>query len=185
MNNKEKTVLENNTEFKVLIPIDKLDKEGDFILNVDASIDTKPILYGKAPNSNLQDYALAGVSYEITIKNSKITYPKNPTTVTIEKISYETNEKLEGAIFNIYDENKKLVYENMKVDENGLFTIEGIVPGKYFIEEIKSPEGYLKNDKLVEFEINFGEEKLISISNNKIKITTRKVTEKRLPKTGF
>ena len=185
LNNKEKTVLENNTEFKVLIPIDKLDKEGDFILNVDASIDTKPILYGKAPNSNLQDYALAGVSYEITIKNSKITYPKNPTTVTIEKISYETNEKLEGAIFNIYDENKKLVYENMKVDENGLFTIEGIVPGKYFIEEIKSPEGYLKNDKLVEFEINFGEEKLISISNNKIKITTRKVTEKRLPKTGF
>lgn len=185
LNNKEKTVLENNTEFKVLIPIDKLDKEGDFILNVDASIDTKPILYGKAPNSNLQDYALAGVSYEITIKNSKITYPKNLTTVTIEKISYETNEKLEGAIFNIYDENKKLVYENMKVDENGLFTIEGIVPGKYFIEEIKSPEGYLKNDKLVEFEINFGEEKLISISNNKIKITTRKVTEKRLPKTGF
>ena len=86
LNNKEKTVLENNTEFKVLIPIDKLNKEGNFILNVDASIDTKPILYGKAPNSNLQDYALAGVSYEITIKNSKITYPKNPTTVKIEKI---------------------------------------------------------------------------------------------------
>ena len=73
----------------------------------------------------------------------------------------------------------------MEVDENGLFTIDSIIPGKYYIDEIKSPEGYLKNDNLIEFEINYGEEKLISIANNKIKITTRKITEKRLPKTGF
>ena len=185
LSNKENVIFKNNVRFKVLIPIDKLESEGEFNILVDANLDTKPVLYGKAPNSTLQDYALAGVSYEITIKNSKITYPKNPTTVTIEKISYETNEKLEGAIFNIYDEDKNLIYENMEVDENGLFTIDSIIPGKYYIDEIKSPEGYLKNDNLIEFEINYGEEKLISITNNKIKITTRKITEKRLPKTGF
>ena len=178
-------IFKNNVRFKVLIPIDKLESEGEFNILVDANLDTKPVLYGKAPNSTLQDYALAGVSYEITTKNSKIDYPKNPTTVTIEKISYETNEKLDGAIFNIYDEDKNLIYENMEVDENGLFTIDSIIPGKYYIDEIKSPEGYLKNDNLIEFEINYGEEKLISITNNKIKITTRKITEKRLPKTGF
>lgn len=185
LSNKENVIFKNNVRFKVLIPIDKLESEGEFNILVDANLDTKPVLYGKAPNSTLQDYALAGVSYEITTKNSKIDYPKNPTTVTIEKISYETNEKLEGAIFNIYDEDKNLIYENMEVDENGLFTIDSIIPGKYYIDEIKSPEGYLKNDNLIEFEINYGEEKLISITNNKIKITTRKITEKRLPKTGF
>ena len=185
LSNKENVFFKNNVRFKVLIPIDKLESEGEFNILVDANLDTKPVLYGKAPNSTLQDYALAGVSYEITTKNSKIDYPKNPTTVTIEKISYETNEKLDGAIFNIYDEDKNLIYENMEVDENGLFTIDSIIPGKYYIDEIKSPEGYLKNDNLIEFEINYGEEKLISITNNKIKITTRKITEKRLPKTGF
>lgn len=185
LSNKENVIFKNNVRFKVLIPIDKLESEGEFNILVDANLDTKPVLYGKAPNSTLQDYALAGVSYEITTKNSKIDYPKNPTSVTIEKISYETNEKLDGAIFNIYDEDKNLIYENMEVDENGLFTIDSIIPGKYYIDEIKSPEGYLKNDNLIEFEINYGEEKLISITNNKIKITTRKITEKRLPKTGF
>ena len=185
LSNKENVIFKNNVRFKVLIPIDKLESEGEFNILVDANLDTKPVLYGKAPNSTMQDYALAGVSYEITTKNSKIDYPKNPTTVTIEKISYETNEKLDGAIFNIYDEDKNLIYENMEVDENGLFTIDSIIPGKYYIDEIKSPEGYLKNDNLIEFEINYGEEKLISITNNKIKITTRKITEKRLPKTGF
>lgn len=185
LSNKENVIFKNNVRFKVLIPIDKLESEGEFNILVDANLDTKPVLYGKAPNSTLQDYALAGVSYEITTKNSKIDYPKNPTTVTIEKISYETNEKLDGAIFNIYDEDKNLIYENMEVDENGLFTIDSIIPGKYYIDEIKSPEGYLKNDNLIEFEINYGEEKLISITNNKIKITTREITEKRLPKTGF
>ena len=185
LSNKENVIFKNNVRFKVLIPIDKLESEGEFNILVDANLDTKPVLYGKAPNSTLQDYALAGVSYEITTKNSKIDYPKNPTTVTIEKISYETNEKLDGAIFNIYDEDKNLIYENMEVDENGLFTIDSIIPGKYYIDEIKSPEGYLKNDNLIEFEINYGEEKLISITNNKIKITTRKITEKRLPKSGF
>ena len=185
LSNKENVIFKNNVRFKVLIPIDKLESEGEFNILVDANLDTKPVLYGKAPNSTLQNYALAGVSYEITTKNSKIDYPKNPTTVTIEKISYETNEKLDGAIFNIYDEDKNLIYENMEVDENGLFTIDSIIPGKYYIDEIKSPEGYLKNDNLIEFEINYGEEKLISITNNKIKITTRKITEKRLPKTGF
>ena len=184
LSNKENVIFKNNVRFKVLIPIDKLESEGEFNILVDANLDTKPVLYGKAPNSTLQDYALAGVSYEITTKNSKIDYPKNPTTVTIEKISYETNEKLDGAIFNIYDEDKNLIYENMEVDENGLFTIDSIIPGKYYIDEIKSPEGYLKNDNLIEFEINYGEEKLISITNNKIKITTRKIIEKRLPKTG-
>lgn len=185
LSNKENVIFKNNVRFKVLIPIDKLESEGEFNILVDANLDTKPVLYGKAPNSTLQDYALAGVSYEITTKNSKIDYPKNPTTVTIEKISYETNEKLDGAIFNIYDEDKNLIYENMEVDENGLFTIDSIIPGKYYIDEIKSPEGYLKNDNLIEFEINYGEEKLISITNNKINITTREVSEKKLPKTGF
>lgn len=185
LSNKENVFFKNNVRFKVLIPIDKLESEGEFNILVDANLDTKPVLYGKAPNSTLQDYALAGVSYEITTKNSKIDYPKNPTTVTIEKISYETNNKLDGAIFNVYDKNKDIIYENITVDENGLVTIEGILPGKYYIEEIKAPEGYEKNEKLIEFNIEYGEEKLISITNNKINITTREVSEKKLPKTGF
>lgn len=185
LENNEKNSFNNNVKFKILIPIDKLEEDGNFIININANLDTKPILYGKAPNSNVQNYALTGISYEITSKNKEVEYPKNPTTVTIEKISYETNNKLDGAMFNVYDKNKDIIYENITVDENGLVTIEGILPGKYYIEEIKAPEGYEKSEKLIEFNIEYGEEKLISITNNKINITTREVSEKKLPKTGF
>lgn len=185
LENNEKRNFKNNTEFKILVPIKELKENGCFKININGSIETKPILYGKAPNSSVQNYALAGLSYETTIENKEVDYPENDTTIVVEKISYETNESLKGAIFNVYNENKELLYKDLEVDENGLVTIENVIPGKYYIEEIKSPDGYEKKDELVEVDINYGEKKMISITNNKIKITTKIDTDNKLPKTGF
>ena len=185
LENNEKSEFKNGTEFKILIPIEELKEEGSFKIKIDGSVETKPILYGKAPNSTVQNYALAGISYETTIENKEVSYPENDTTIIVEKISYETSETLNGAIFNIYDENKNILYENLEVDENGLITLENVIPGKYYIEEIKSPDGYEKEDELVEVSINYGEKKMISITNSKIKITTKIETDIKLPKTGF
>ena len=185
LENNEKRNFKNNTEFKILVPIKELKEKGCFKININGSIETKPILYGKAPNSSVQNYALAGLRYETTIENKEVDYPENDTTIVVEKISYETNESLKGAIFNVYNENKELLYKDLEVDENGLVTIENVIPGKYYIEEIKSPDGYEKKDELVEVDINYGEKKMISITNNKIKITTKIDTDNKLPKTGF
>lgn len=182
---KEVNSFKDEKQFKILIPIKELIKKGEFDLNINAKINSKPILYGEAPNSTSQNYALAGISYEITTNDLKVDYPENITTVKVEKLDYDTNEILKGAVFNIYDENKKLVYKEVKSDENGLINLERVLPGKYYIKEIKAPKGYELDDKMKVFTVGYNESIIVTITNSKIKITSRKVTTKRLPKTGF
>lgn len=185
MQNKEKTDFLAESEFKVLIPIVEIKESGKFNLNIDAKVETKPILYGKAPNSKVQNYALAGISYETAIDNLEVEYPKEDTTIIIEKKSKEEKENLIGAIFNIYDENKKIIYENKEVNEEGKLILNNIMPGKYYIEEVKAPEGYEKLKELIKVEIDYGEEKTIEVVNSKIKVEISKAVIKRLPVTGY
>lgn len=185
LENKDVSTFNNNNKFKILIPIKNIKEEGRFDLNIEAQVETKPILYGEAPKSTLQNYALSALSYEIGINNSEVEYPKNETTITFEKLSEDENEPLSKAKFNVYDENKKLVYENLETDKNGLIIIKGIIPGKYYLREIVSPKGYEKYDEDIEFTIDYQDEKMISITNKKIKIISRQKVRKKLPVTGY
>ncbi len=184
-NGKETNSFKNKKEFNILIPIEELIQKGEFNLNINAKINSKPILYGEAPNSTSQNYALTGISYEVKTNDLKVEYPENTTTVTVEKVDYDTNKILNGAIFNIYDENKKLVYKDIKSDENGIITLKKMLPGKYYIKEVRAPEGYKLDEKMKPFTVGYNESIIVTITNSKIKITTEKVTKKRLPKTGF
>ena len=185
LENKNVSTFKNNNKFKVLIPIKELVEKGSFDLDIEAQVETKPILYGEAPQSSLQNYALSALSYEIGINNLNIDYPVNDTTITFEKLSDNSNEPLKNAKFNVYDENKKLVYENLVTDQNGLITIKGIIPGKYYLREIESPKGYEKYDEDIEFYIDYQDEKMISITNKKIKVISRQKIRKKLPVTGY
>ncbi len=201
--NNEKSTFKNTDEFKILIPISEIKEEGKFKIKIDANVETKPILYGKAPNSKVQNYALTGISYEVGINEKEAEYPKNGTTIIVEKIDGETGDYLSNATFNIYDENKKLIYANIKTDENGLITINNVFPGKYYIEEVKAPDCYEKLNNLTEFTVSYNEELTVTIENNRIKLkdieepkrpekpkeeTTPKkvvVKERKLPVTGM
>jgi len=185
LENKDLSTFKNNNKFKVLIPIEKLVEKGSFTLDIEAQVETKPILYGKAPKSTLQNYALSALSYEIGNYNLEIDYPVNETTIVFEKIANENNEPLKGAKFNVYDKDKKLVYENLVTDKNGLITIKGIIPGKYYLKEIEAPNGYEKYNEEIEFTIDYQDEKMISIANKKIKVISRQKVSKKLPVTGY
>lgn len=103
----------------------------------------------------------------ITIVNQKI-----KGIVEIEKYDSLTDEKLSGAEFTVYiDKNG-----NGKVDENeqygvleeveiGLYRLENIPYGSYYLKETKSPDGYSIDDNYYGFKIeNNGE--VIKITNN-------------------
>ena len=200
-NNNEKSEFSSDETFKVLIPVSELENKADvnkkFTITATANLKTKPVLYGETVRSDYQDYALAAGEWEFesTILNSS--YPSNKTMIKIVKKDKETESVLKGAKFNILDENKNVIYSDVSTNEEGIAEVKGIMPGKYYIEEIQAPEGYTKYDELVEVNVKFNETYTINVNNYKKPETEEKqiddeenvtVTGKKeiaLPRTGF
>ena len=200
-NNKEKSEFSSSETFKVLIPVSELETKTDvtknFTIKATANLKTMPILYGETANSNYQDYALAAGEYEFEDTVLKAQYFSNKTTIKIVKKDTETKAALKGAKFNILDENKNIVYMDLETNENGIIEVIGINPGKYYVEEVKSPEGYTKYDEQICVEIGFNEVYTVNVNNYKkpeekqkkvveeenINVTGKK--EVALPRTGF
>lgn len=191
LENNEKIEFNSSEKFKILIPIKSLQKSGEFQIKIKTTMETKPVLYGKAPNENVQNYALTTYSYEDI--NSEIiqNYNKNETKIIIEKEDEETKEKLSGAIFEILDNNKNVI-KTLITNEDGIIEIKQILPGTYFIKEIKSPNGYNQNEKLYQIDVKLNEKITVKIENSKIKIeetkeeSVKKVEEiRKLPVTGM
>jgi len=154
-----------NEKFKVLIPIKNLTKEAKFDIQIYTKINSKPVLYGKAENTSYQDYALTAATYEDAIGNTKDTYYKNETKVKIVKQDQETKERLENVEFNILDNNKKLIYANLKTNNKGEIQINNLIPGKYYIQETSSKDGYILDEQLIEVNVKLNEELTVTINN--------------------
>lgn len=163
----EKNKFSSNEKFKILIPINSLENNGKFKIKIQTQMETKPIFLGKAPNSDLQDYALTAFSYEDVTTELMQEYEKNETQVIIEKQDAETKSTLKGAKFEILNESMEVI-KVAETDYKGQIILEQIKPGTYYVREVKSPEGYEINSKLFQIEINMNERQILKIENNKI-----------------
>lgn len=197
LQNVEKSEFTSNEQFKVLVPIKNMTEDGSFKLTVESQVQTKPILYGVAPNSSYQDYALTATTYEDGKGEKSDEYPKNETKIIIMKEDEKTKEKLEGVEFELLDENKKVVYVDLKTDKEGKIEISNLIPGKYYLRETKAKEGYERYESLIHIQLSLHEQYTVTINNNqeekpKIKIEKKEKrkeisssTVKRLPITGM
>ena len=154
-----------NEKFKVLIPIKNLTKEAKFNIQIDTKINSKPVLYGKAENTAYQDYALTAATYEDATGNTKDIYYKNETKIKIIKQDQETKERLENVEFNILDNNKNIIYANLRTNNKGEIQINNLIPGKYYIQETSSKDGYILDEKLIEINVKLNEELTVTINN--------------------
>lgn len=178
INNNEKIEFSQNEKFKILIPIKNLTNEGNFDIAISTKIKSKPVLYGQAPNSLDQDYALTTQIYEDATGKTNDNYYKNETKVKIVTQDQETEERLENVEFNIYDSNKNLIYANLKTNSNGEIEITNFLPGKYYIQETSAKDGYILNNQLIEFNISFNQRLTITV-NNLFKTTPKNDTEEK------
>ncbi|WP_051217352.1 SpaA isopeptide-forming pilin-related protein [Paenibacillus assamensis] len=81
---------------------------------------------------------------------------------------------LADAQFRLLDANQQPVTDQagqplafMSTDKNGQLLIPTLKPGKYFIEEVKAPEGYLIEQKLTEFTIVSEQETIVTVENKR------------------
>lgn len=72
----ESTKFSNKEKFKIILPKDKLKKDGEFTLDIKTEVKTKPVLYGASPNADWQNYALTAYVLEDAESTFKDTYTK-------------------------------------------------------------------------------------------------------------
>ena len=166
-NNNTKAEFNANEIFKILIPIKNMTGDKTIQIHIETKIETKPILYGKAPDSNLQDYALTADTYEDGTGNIKDNYSRNETKIIIEKQDKETKQKLQGVEFQLLDENKNVLYTNLQTGSDGRIKIENIIPGTYYIKETRTVSGYEIYEDLIEVNVNLNEEITVVVNNQK------------------
>lgn len=164
-NNVEKSEFTSSENFKILIPVKNIEKDGNFIIKVTGKVATKPVLYGRSEQANLQNVAVTGSIYEDGTGSKTEYYFKNETKIIILKQDQETKAPLEGVKFQLLNENKEVIYTDLKTNEKGEVTIENLLPGKYYIQEIETLEDYEVYDKLIEVNIKLNEEIKITVNN--------------------
>lgn len=171
LNNNEKNKFSINEKFKITIPIKELVQNGKFVLKAEATIKTKPVLYGKTSIPGTQNYAITGYMYEDSKCSYNENYLKNLTKLTIIKKEYGTDNRLENVKFNLLDNNKNILMENLITDENGKIVLENMLPGKYYISEIETLTGYNLYTDLIEIQLDFNEEFEVVVNNSKKETT--------------
>ena len=167
-NGEGKTEFKMNEHFKILIPMESLEKSGNFNINAIAKLETKPVMYGTTTIPGTQDYALTGFMYEEVGSSIEENYLKNSTKISVLKTEEETGEVLENVKFDLLNSDEEKLYEDLTTDKDGKIVIENVLPGKYYIKETESLEGYELNTEVYEVEIKYGEEKELVITNKKI-----------------
>lgn len=192
--NKEKAEFSSNETFKVLIPIRNIKEEGDFKLHLETKVKTKPVIYGKAPNSAYQDYALTAAMFEDSVQDLTDKYPKNQAKIKIKKQDEETKKPLGDVEFSLLNEQKQVVYANLKTNEQGEIEVKNLMPGTYYIKETVSKQGYLPNEELTKVELKWNHSATVTVFNLKedekktnieIEETEFSTSVKRLPVTGM
>ena len=98
--------------------------------------------------------------------------------------------------FQLLDKDKNIVYSDLKTDNNGKIVIENIIPGEYYLKEVKTIDGYMLYEQLINIKVGLNEELTITVNNSKeetpkIETETKNNKEisnkalKKLPVTGM
>lgn len=131
-------------------------------------------------------FTISDKSVELRVVNSKTSTDKGRHDFMKTD---EAKKPLGGAMFKVMTKNKDGKFEPVKKDgkdyivtsaDNGKFTVEDMDYGKYYLVEIKAPQGFILLSEPVEFEIKKqADDKTISIAfitNKKDTITRRRTT---------
>lgn len=182
--NNEKSEFAPNEKFKILVPIKNMTDNGNIKIEVQTTVFTKPVLYGLAPNSGYQDYALTAATYENGEGNVTDQYFKNETKIIIIKQDEKTNKTLQGVEFQLLDENKNVIYTELKTDENGKIEIENLVPGTYYIKESNTIDGYEIYSELIKVQTDLNQQITVTVKNRQEEEPTVEINENRISATS-
>lgn len=164
LNGNAKSTFSGNEKFKIVVPENKITGVVNGTINVTGKIKSYPIFYGKAPSSNLQDYALTYSAYTTLEANGSIQMDIYKSGLKIVKIDEDTKKGIEGVSFSI-KYNDGTYIGDYTTNANGEITINKLKKGKVVITETSTNEKYILNTEPINAELKYKEITKLEIPN--------------------
>lgn len=169
----EKNTFNINEQFLIKVPTDDLTSLTNNVkIEISAKSNIKKAyIYESTKTDKKYQKVVTSTLYTETIPLTITkTFTSQSSKIKIAKIDSITKEKLSGATLQLKDNTGKII--TTWTTSNNYYTLSNIVPGKYYLNEIKAPDGYTLNNKSIEIIVNANEEKEIIFENtpNEIEI---------------
>lgn len=84
---------------------------------------------------------------------------------TVEKVSADGGEPLNGAVFQVLDEDENPIKDQTITTWNGGSDTVTLPLGKYYLKETAAPEGYEPNKELIPFEVTTNGRNTVTVKN--------------------
>src|SRR5690625_2110542 len=94
---------------------------------------------------------------EVTFEN-----PLSTGSVELLKVN-ENGDALEGAVFELQDEDGNTLQKDLTTDSDGKLFVDDLKPGTYQFVETKAPFGYQLDDTPIEFNIEFNQQETLEV----------------------
>ncbi|MGM0123993.1 hypothetical protein IGI37_001367 [Enterococcus sp. AZ194] len=107
-----------------------------------------------------------------------MTNSKTKGSVILQKYDKKTGNVLSGAVFELQDENHKVLLSDLKTDQSGKISVKEMTPGTYYFVETKAPEGYKIDKTPIKFVVKGKEESTTVKMDNEGKTHALKVIKK-------
>ncbi|PQB34558.1 hypothetical protein CUN31_01735 [Enterococcus faecalis] len=162
LQDKDGTVLQNNltTDADGKLTIDNLEP-GDYqLVETQApegyELDSTPVTF--TIEKGQKD------SVQVAMTNKLMTG-----SVVLTKTDEETNEVLQGAVFELQDKDGNVLQSGLTTNEEGQLSVDELVPGEYQLVETQAPTGYELDQTPVTFTIEKGQTKAVQVQmTNKV-----------------
>lgn len=166
MNNQEQTAFGGREHFKVAIPTNKVINDMNVTVGVNARCETYPILFGRAPSSDLQDYALTFDPLSDESGITQFTIDTHKSTIKVIKEDAELKYRIPNVVFDFkYEDGEEI--GRYTTDSNGEITIEKLRPGTIVAKEIETDENYLLNEEEQEIYLSYADSQIKSVENER------------------
>ncbi|MGY4688530.1 SpaA isopeptide-forming pilin-related protein [Salibacterium sp. K-3] len=112
----------------------------------------------------------------VTVENQPLpdSSPSSPSNdeegsvVLTKTAANDTEEALEGAVFELQEADGDVVEDDLTSNEEGEIEVSDLEPGSYQFVETEAPDGYLLDEEPVSFDIEEDEETTITIENEQM-----------------
>ena len=164
-----------SNKFKIAIPVEKMIEEFNYTIFIkDAKMKSYPVFYAKSYSEEFQDYIIYADAVEnVNAQSDRIMTPSK-SSLKVIKLNEDTKEPIAGVKFNAkYADNNENIGD-YTTNEEGIIELNNLKQGKIILTELSTLESYELNNNPIEIQINYKENKEITIYNKpkkgKIKI---------------